>query len=548
MSKEENSRERFRRLREDISHEMAASNPVQATIMGVHNYDDALPEATRESKEREIETLEKYLNDLRTLALENLSHEEQLSLNVGLYLLELYHYRLKERRQWESNPDQPQTIIYGLLPLVRGDFAPPKDRLRRATSRIQDIPEFLSNAKTLITKPVDLWVDLSLQTLYQLPKLLNHVQSMAVNTDISKAHQEVLSTAISEARDACKEYESWLNERKVESSEPFATSPGKFEDLLAKQKFGYNGDEIITLGKDYLRESREEMEKYSNVLNNDFAVGVALNAAEANLPENFKNAIAWHEKAIDDARSFVKNKNIVTLPQNENIRVVETPTYLRHLIPFGGYQYLGQIHADELGMYFVTPPKNFSDKSGLSFWSIRNRIVHETYPGRHVQLSASSGVDDYFMLLANAPEMVEGWAQYSREMMKNYGFDDTPEARLLQARSRRRAAAKMIVAVKLNKSAFSYEEGVNFVMDTVGLAKEYAKADVIKCMQRPSFALAELLGKHKIEILRKSIKEKLGGDFSDRLFHDRLVYGGSIPLEFQRKKFDQFIEEHNKEV
>lgn len=548
VSREENNREKFRRLRAEIFREITAINPVRATLMGIHDHDGALPKGTRESKEREIAILEKYRTELKKLDLKTLLPENQLSLTVGLYLVELYHYRLKELRQWESNPDQPQTIMYGLLPLVHGDFAPVEDRLTSATSRIQDIPVFLSGAKSLITRPVDLWVELSLEILYQLPEVLNHVQSMALSTDISKEHEDALSAAIDEAKVAFQDYESWLTQKSVQLTEHLALSPGRFEDLLAKQKFGYSDDEITALGKDYLRESRDEMEKYTKIMDSDFNVGDAVNRVETNSPRNLKNAIAWHEKAIKDARSFVKEKNIVTLPQNESIRVIETPKYLSHLVPFGGYQPFSQIHADALGTYLVTPPKDSGDRSRLSFWSIRNRVVQEAYPGRHLEFSASSGVDDYFILLANAPEIVEGWPRYSAEMMKDYGFDDTPEARLLQARDRRRAAAKMIVTVKLNKSAFSYEEGVNFMMDTVGLVEDYAKADVISCIQRPSFALGELLGKHKIEILRENVKKKLGGDFSDRLFHDKLVYGGTIPLEFHRKKFDRFIEKHNKEV
>jgi uncharacterized protein (DUF885 family) len=263
---------------------------------------------------------------------------------------------------------------------------------------------------------------------------------------------------------------------------------------------------------------------------------------EENTPEDFSKALTWYERTIEEAKDYIERKNIATIPENEAIEVMETPSYLRHIIPFAAYIPPAKYDRDRQGVYLVTPPDDEDDLSRFAFWSIRNTTVHEGYPGHHLQMSASLETEDLFALLSHATETIEGWAHYCEEMMKNYGFDDTPEARLIQLKDRRWRAARIIADVKLSTGKFSYREGVEFMADTVGMDEKSAEAEVKRYTQNPSYQLSYLLGKHKIDRLREYVKEKMGGDYRDRFFHDRLVYGGSIPIKFHRDRFNRLIE------
>lgn len=535
----------FDELRQEIFDYVMEDNPILATNMGLHEYDDRLPDGSRSSLEETIAKFDKWLSKLEDIDQDQLTGEERDSLRVGKHVLGLRLFELEELRQWESNPEQPQVIGSSLLPLLKRNFAPLETRLKSATARINQIPEFLESSKDRIEDPVELWVEMSKESLEQLPGLLTVVKQTAEKSDLGKDEREKLETAIGEARKSFQNFGDWLEEIGQESREEFAIGKGKFEKLLEKQKLGYGIDEIMDLGKKYLEESRRSMEKYARRINGEYSVKDALNHVEDNTPEDFSKALTWYERAIEEAREYVERKNLATVPENEDITVMETPSYLRHVMPFAAYIPPSKYDDDREGVYLVTPPEDEEELSRFAFWSIRNTTVHEGYPGHHLQMSASVESDDLFALLSHATETVEGWAHYCEEMMKDYGFDDTPEARLIQLKDRRWRAARIIADVKLSTGKFSYREGVEYMADTVRMDKKSAEAEVKRYTQNPSYQLSYLLGRHKLGLMRDHVKEIMGGDYRDRFFHDELIYGGSIPIKFHRDRFNRLVEKGN---
>lgn len=532
----------FEELRQEIFDYVMEDNPILATNMGLHEYDDRLPDDSRSSKEETIAKYNKWLSELDEINKDELTDEERDSLRIGKHLLGQQLFELEELRLWESNPGQPQVIGSSLLPLLKRKFAPLETRLKSARARINQIPEFLESSKDRIEDPVELWVKMSKESLEKLPGLLEVVKKTAEKSELDKDEQKKLETAVGDAKKSFEDFADWLDQIGQESREEFAIGKGKFEKLLEKQKLGYGIDEIMDLGKEYLEESRRSMEKYTRRINEDYSVKDALDYVEENTPEDFSKALSWYETALEEARDYIERKNLATIPENEDIKVMETPSYLRHIIPFAAYIPPAKYDDTRQGVYLVTPPEDEEELSRFAFWSIRNTTVHEGYPGHHLQMSASAESEDLFALLSQATETVEGWAHYCEEMMKDYGFDDTPEARLIQLKDRRWRAARIIADVKLSTGKFSYREGVEYMADTVRMDEKSAEAEVKRYTQNPSYQLSYLLGKHKISLLRDHVKEIMGGDYRDRFFHDNLIYGGSIPIKFHRDRFNRLVE------
>jgi uncharacterized protein (DUF885 family) len=53
--------------------------------------------------------------------------------------------------------------------------------------------------------------------------------------------------------------------------------------------------------------------------------------------------------------------------------------------------------------------------------------------------------------------------------------------------------------------------------------------------QNLRYFLSYLVGKHMLKELKKKYKKKRGDKYSDRSFHDSLLYSGSLPLKYQKK-------------
>lgn len=537
----ESESQKLKGIRREVFDFIMKEEPPVATNLGVHEYDGKLPDGSREAQEEKIRKFKDWLTELEKIDSGELEGEEKDSLKVGKHILNMRVYELDELRKWESNPNHARVIGTSLLPLLKRNFAPLEERLRSAKSRIEEIPEFLADADDVVTDPVELWVKIGMESLERIPGFLEVVLNTAKESDLPDSEVKELENAVSSAKKSLNSYGSLLEDKIKNAKEEFAIGPEKFSELLGKEKLGYKTNEIMKLGKKYLDESRSEMEKYAGRIGDDLSVKNALDKIEENTPEDFDMALKWYRESIYESKSFVNNKNLATIPDNESIEVIETPGYLRNLIPFAAYIPPAKFDEDREGVYLVTPPDDEEDLSRFAFWSIRNTSVHEGYPGHHLQTSASAELDDEFTLLARATETIEGWAHYCEEMMKQYGFDDTPEARMIQMKDRRWRAARIIADIKLSTGQFSYREGVEYMADTVDMAEESAEAEVKRYTQNPSYQLSYLLGKHKIDLLKEDVKEKMGGDYRDRFFHDKLIYGGSMPIKFHRDRFNRII-------
>jgi len=537
----EKESQKLRGIRKEVFDFIMKAEPPAATNMGIHEYDGELPDGSREAQEEKIRKFKDWITELEKIDSQKLEGREKESLKVGKHVLNLRVYELDELRKWESNPNHARVIGTSLLPLLKRNFAPLEERLRSAKSRIEAIPEFLADADEMVTDPVELWIKIGLESLEKLPGLMRVVLNTAQESELPESEVDDLESAVSAARKSLDSYGSWLENQLKDAKEEFAIGSERFSELLRKEKLGYSTDEIMDLGKQYLDESRSEMEKYARRINDELSVRDAMDRIEDNTPKDFDKALKWYRESIYESRSFVEKKNLATIPENESIEVMETPDYLRNLIPFAAYIPPAKFDEDRQGVYLVTPPGEGEDLSRFAFWSIRNTTVHEGYPGHHLQMSASAEINDEFTLLARATETIEGWAHYCEEMMKEYGFDDTPEARLIQMKDRRWRAARIIADIKLSTGQFSYRDGVEFMADTVDMAEESAEAEVKRYTQNPSYQLSYLLGKHKIDLLKEDVREKMGGDYRDRFFHDKLIYGGSMPIKFHRDRFNRII-------
>ena len=56
-----------------------------------------------------------------------------------------------------------------------------------------------------------------------------------------------------------------------------------------------------------------------------------------------------------------------------------------------------------------------------------------------------------------------------------------------------------------------------------------------------AYQLSYLLGKHLIKELRDSARKELGARYSDRWFHDAILYAGSLPFKYLREEIDKKI-------
>ncbi len=532
----------FKKFQEELFNTIIERNPHFATHVGIHDYDHLLPDGSMDKHLEDIELIEEARDKLESFDPEELSQENVFARKVGLHVLDMMLFNEKNIGMWKKNPSVPSLIGGSIFPLLKREFAPFEERLKSIIGRIEGIPEFVEASKSSLVEPIRLWVDMAIESVQQLPMLFKLVAMIAQEKGVDEETLIRLSRAVDRADEALEKYGVWLEEKRGEASDDFTIGEELFDELLKKRKLGYTADEILSLGEDYFEKTKNKMGEYAEQIDPNKDVWEVLEDITSKTPSNIEEALGWYREGLQEAKEFVIETDLCTIPEREEIEVTETPEYLRHLIPYAAY--MGPAKFDDIkkGIYVVTPPAGDNGWKKMSYWDVRNTTVHEGYPGHHLQISCATTIDDYLIMFSRAIETIEGWAHYCEEMMKEHGFDDTPEARLIQNRDILWRAARIIVDVKLSTGKMSFEDAVSFLVKEVKLEKSAALAEVKRYTQNPAYQLSYLLGKHMLMELKKETKEKMGDDYSDKFFHDTILYSGSVPIEYLKERFYGKIE------
>src|SRR3989442_1732398 len=257
-----------------------------------------------------------------------------------------------------------------------------------------------------------------------------------------------------------------------------------------------------------------------------------------------EEALAYTAKAMSDSKAFIRQHDLATIPPNEELTVIETPSYLRHVIPFAAYNAPARFEAHKQGFYMVTP---IEDKPEMlrehSYPGVRDTAVHEGYPGHHLQLTCASLNPSYARILADATETIEGWAHYCEGMMKEAGFSADPKTKLVQLLDQIGRASQILIDVDLHTGKMTFDEAVDLLVREAGMERPGAVAEVKRYTYNPAYQLSYLIGKYLIVEMRDDVRKRLGKAYSDKLFHDTVLYSGSLPMKYMREIFDHKVKE-----
>lgn len=510
-------------------------HPVEATAFGIHDHDDRLPDASRDAIRRLIDLTRGFRERVAGVDPSALSPAGRIDREVALAVADLELFDLEEREMAARASDAPETLGSALYLLFARDFAPLPQRMRAIAARLEAAPRFLFESRSLVTRPVRLWNQAALESAERLPNLLR----LIVGTARTALHDPGLVARIARAADgvelALRQYCGWLAHEVIpKGSDDLALGGERFDRLLELRRLGMSADQVLALGERSLAELTAFRAALASRLAPKRPVDEVLRQVKADHPATFGAALECYRDSVREARRFVIDRDLATVPGDETLLVEETPAYLRHLIPFAAYVPPGKFDARCVGIYLVTPPETREGLAEHSYAAIGNTTVHEGYPGHHLQLLTANRHPSMIRTLANASEFAEGWALYAEELMQEQGFRGSPENQLLMVNDLLWRAARVVLDVKLATGRLTVDEAVNALAEVTEMDRGAAAAEVLRYTLTPGQPLSYLVGKHQLLELREEARRKLGERFTLRAFHDALLRAGTLPIAILR--------------
>lgn len=188
------------------------------------------------------------------------------------------------------------------------------------------------------------------------------------------------------------------------------------------------------------------------------------------------------------------------------------------------------------GIYRINLDHPDADRRGAA----EITLVHETWPGHHLQLALARGVGERHPLSALAfnSAYAEGWARYSEALSEEAGIYTTPYAQI----SRRLWPARgLVVDPGIHVFGWTRQQAVDFMAESGRFSPEVAADMVDRIAAMPGQLTAYDSGGLEIFALRREAEAALGPKFDLKQFHERVLGDGVVPLRFLRERVEAWI-------
>ncbi len=505
--------------------------PTAGTHLGLHEYDLLLPKLSKEAMEKAIKLVEYYYKEFSSIDKEKLTGYRRVDYEPLLNGLVESMITLRDWPTWRMYPTGFMVAGEALYSLIIREHLPLEHRLNALYSRVKGLGKIIDESISAVDEPYSLWIDYVMLSAKGLPSLIELVKAMG----LKYGHNELIE-ACEKLKEEFSKYMGVLQELKEKAKHGFKPIGSELYGKLLKARMIDEDPEELR------RQGYIEAEKYRRLMHEEArkigasGISEALEKIKEKHISSPEKVLEEYRKTIEYVKKFVIEKEVVELPPMENIRVVETPEFMRPLLPFAAYMPPEVFGWSFTGIFFVTPPANEEMLKHHNVYDILNTIVHEAYPGHHVQLVYAK-LSPYLTrkILIQASEFVEGWAHYTEELMLELGINKSSEYKLKVYHDALWRAVRVYVDVELSTGMITFEQAVEKLVKDAYLPRDGAYSEALRYTMSPGYQISYNYGKRRIIALREKVKKILGEHFSYKLFHKLLLEEGSLPLKVLEK-------------
>jgi uncharacterized protein (DUF885 family) len=542
----------FNKLVEQILEYQNKAKPVLATVLGVHKYDDKLDKTDAESLKRYLKQSKGYLRKLNRFFSDvqkgkiKLNKNEEIDLKILKNTLEV-EIAEQEKIGWLKRNAMiyPQTALKSCFFTIMRDYAPLSRRMKSVLARLRQIPRLMREGQNNLIGGKNIpkiWTQTAIDTTKggkeyfkkTIPQFAEKVPHL--KKELLAANKKAIS--------AFEDYEKFLKDKLLPRSKgDFAVGKRHFNFLLTtRHQLPYTSDDLMKIGNRIIKETQAEMRSLTKKINPRKSWTGVIQDLKKKHPSK-ENLLKFYKKEVKRARAFIKKKKLVTFPKKESLKVIETPIFNRHNMPFAAYMPPDRLEKKKRGFLWVTPvneklPPERQEKQlqGHSIYGIGVTAVHECYPGHHIQLLTGVKMKSKVRRQMGTPLFAEGWALYCEQMMYEQGFFKRPETRLFQLKNQLLRACRVVIDVSLNSGQMNFKQAVDMLVKVAKLDPIRATGEVKFYTYSPTYPMSYTLGKLEILRLREDYKKVKGKAFNLKEFHDQLISYGSIPVQMIRER------------
>ncbi len=530
----------FEQLVDDFVLGTLALSPTNATGYGYHTHhgtslddilDDFSPAGIAASRSL-LHDIEARIARLDTGALDA---QQRADIDIMRDALGAARLELDEIQGYRHNPTTYVELLgNGLYTPYVLQYAPPAERYRHIINRLNKVPELIRQAESNLQDSPEVWNQVAREENLGNVALID----TTLRADCPPGERMRYDQAAASAIAALNGFNHWLEDNLAERPSDWRLGKEryakKFRLVLAT---GKTPEALLAEAEADLAKTRAEIARLAapKTVEQALADVARQHATAANYMPSAKQALAA-------ATAFVKSKDLLTLPPNANLEVIETPVFMRGVYGVGGFNPAPALEPTLGAFFWVTPipstwPQARIDSKLREYNSsgMQHLTVHEAMPGHYVQGEYANEVQPRSRRLlrnifGNGP-YIEGWAVYSQQLMAEQGYlGDTPGYRLTLQKQLLRVLANTILDVRLQTLGMTDQQALDLMTQSTYQETEEATAK----LQRAKLSSCQLptyyAGYKGWLAVREHYQSKHGSAFSLKEFHESALRQGAVPL------------------
>lgn len=476
---------------------------------------------------------EMLISGLDELDVQALDAERRLDYQVLRGAAVLEHHELLEQDWRHRDPVRflPVNAIYQLTVRPVGDAA------AALTDRLAAIPDHLLGARMHLDEMPELIPPLWLNSaLAEARAGAEFIRALPQQPRVAQAFPSP-ARLIALAEDAARALLSFAHHLETEigprAAGAVACGRAHFERLLALRHFlPVDADQLHAFGQRLFDTTLAELKQATRALRGDADTAALSAQIKADHP-SLAELLPTYRKQMLAAQHFVATHELVAVPTLQELRVVETPPFMRHRIPFAAYLEPAPNDPAQCGYYYVTPPRDAAELAEHDHAGLMHTCVHEAWPGHHLQfVTANQHLHARSLprLLNRSATLFEGWALYCEQLLQEQGFLNRPEQRFVLLRDRLWRALRVMLDVELHCRGLGVEAAAQRLQTALGFSPSQALGELAWYTRAPGTPMGYAVGWALILAARRRVQHRDAAGFDLREFHDRLLLPGSIGL------------------
>lgn len=540
--------------------------PVTATQIGDHRFDDRVDDLSAQGRQRALDFHRKMIAELDALDATKLSRANQVDAAMLRNQMRYDLWSTQTLQGWAWDPQLYSQLAGGALyTLMAREFAPLPQRLNAAAARMEQIPVlFVQMRENLDPARVP---RIHAETVArQHAGILSIVDGLIAPQagKLPDAERKRLEAAIATLRTAVAEQQQWLDDTLV----PNAKGNFRIGQTLYDEKLAFalssplSRKEIRTRAEAEITRTRAEMYDIArkvlamqteasgpippampdapNPEQQQDVIEAALELAYADRPAR-DEVVDVAKQSTAQATAFVREKNLVTVPDTP-VQIILMPEFQRG-VAVAYCDSPGPLDKHLDTFYAVSPiPDDWSEEQVDSFLreyntrSIHELSIHEAMPGHYLQLAHSNKYPSTLRAVLGSGPFVEGWGMYAEKIMADAGYmDGDLLMQLIQRKWALRATANAILDQAIHVDGMSQEDAMTLMTQTTFQQEREAAGKWVRAQLTSAQLPTYFVGYSEHIDLRREIEAKRGEAFDLKAYHDEVLSYGSPPVRFVRQ-------------